>query len=181
MDHTIDLNKELIERCRQGDIKAQFNLYKRYSGAMYNIAIRLLNNKMDTEDVLQESFITVFERLNELKRDEAFGSWLKRIVINNCISILKNNIHLEDIDSLVLLEDDYDEIIESDTDPAIVHNAIKKLPEGARTILILHALESYKHREIANLLKISESTSKTQYRRALNLLGKNFKKKIYVN
>jgi len=148
---------------------------------MYNIAIRLLNNKMDTEDVLQESFITVFERLNELKRDEAFGSWLKRIVINNCISILKNNIHLEDIDSLVLLEDDYDEIIERDTDPAIVHNAIKKLPEGARTILILHALESYKHREIANLLKISESTSKTQYRRALNLLGKNLKARNYVN
>lgn len=181
MDHTIDLNKELIERCRQGDIKAQFSLYKRYSGAMYNIAIRLLNNKMDTEDVLQESFITVFERLNELKRDEAFGSWLKRIVINNCISILKNNIHLEDIDSLVLLEDEYDEIVESDPDPAIVHNAIKELPEGARTILILHALESYKHREIANLLKISESTSKTQYRRALNLLGNNLKKKIYVN
>jgi len=90
MNQSIDLNIELIERCKRGDIKAQFNLYKRYSTAMYNIAIRFLNNKMDTEDILQESFITVFGRLNELKRNEAFGSWLKRISICKTTSFLKH-------------------------------------------------------------------------------------------
>ena len=182
MNQSIDLNIELIERCKQGDIKAQFSLYKRYSGAMYNIAVRFLNNKMDTEDILQESFITVFSRLNELKRNEAFGSWLKRIVINNCISFLrKNRMHFEDIDNHKLPDEDFNDVVEEEIDPAIVHNAIKQLPEGARTIVILYALENYKHREIADLLKISESTSKTQYKRALDLLSKNLITKSYVN
>ena len=91
-----------------------------------------------------------------MKRSEAFGSWLKRIVINNCISFLrKNRIHFEDIDNHRLPDEDYNDVIEEKFDPAIVHNAIKKLPEGARTIVILYALENYKHREIADLLKIS--------------------------
>ena len=76
----------MIEKCLDGDINAQFQLYKQYSKAMYNIASRILNNKMDAEDILQESFITAFNRLGELKNRDAFGSWLKRIVINKCIS-----------------------------------------------------------------------------------------------
>ncbi len=98
MENTLEINKKLIEKCRQGDIKAQFTLYKKYSIAMYNIAIRFLNNKMDAEDVLQESFVTAFNRLSELKNDKVFGSWLKKIVINNCISFVrKNKVYFEDI------------------------------------------------------------------------------------
>lgn len=181
MNQSINLNIELIERCKKGDIKAQFSLYKQYSAAMYNIAVRFLNNKMDAEDILQESFITVFEGLNELKNNEAFGSWLKRIVINNCISFLrKNKMHFEDLEGQRLTDEGFDNVIEDEIDPAIVHSAIKELPEGARTIVVLYALENYKHREIAELLKISESTSKSQYKRALNLLGENIKTKSYV-
>ena len=91
MDSTGDHTGRIIEKCIEGDIKAQFILYKMYSTAMYNIAIRILNNKMDTEDILQESFITAFGRLNELNNEKALGSWLKRIVINNCISHIRNN------------------------------------------------------------------------------------------
>ena len=89
--------------------------------------------------------------------------------------------HFEDIDNHKLPDEDYNDVIEEKIDPAVVHNAIKELPEGARTIVILYALENYKHREIADLLKISESTSKTQYKRALGLLSKNLITKSYVN
>src|SRR5674476_1555672 len=88
----LNINGQLLERCRKGEVKAQFMLYKQYSRAMYNIAIRFLNNKMDAEDILQESFVSAFEKLGELTSDNAFGSWLKRIVINNCISHLRRNI-----------------------------------------------------------------------------------------
>jgi len=180
-DHNITI--QLVQKCRQGDIKAQFSLYKRYSGAMYNIAMRLTNNKMDAEDILQESFITAFNQLMELQKESAFGNWLKRIVVNNCIGFLrKSKVYFEDITEQIQAENMEEEpLIEDTIDPAKIHHAIKELPAGARTILVMHALEGYKHREIAEMLAISESTCKTQYKRALSLLNKKFKNPIHVN
>src|SRR5450759_4821337 len=178
----VNINRQILERCKNGEVKAQFMLYKQYSKAMYNIAIRFLNNKMDAEDILQESFLTAFEKLTELTNDNAFGSWLKRIVINNCITHLRHNkFEFEDIDDYASLEYTDDGDAELNIDPALVHTAIKELPAGGRTILVLHALEGYKHREIAEMLGVTESTSKTQYKRALDLLFINLKKKIYVS
>ncbi|MDX2445028.1 MAG: RNA polymerase sigma factor [Bacteroidales bacterium] len=182
MKQTLEINNPLIERCKQGDIKAQFLLYKQYSTSMYNIAIRFLNNKMDAEDILQESFITAFNKLVDLKSDASFGTWLKRIVINNCISFLrKNKIYFEDVDDFPAEEMAASQEIEKSASPALIHNAIKELPEGARTVLVLHSLEGYKHREISEMLSISESTCRTQYKRALGLLNSKLKNKIYVN
>jgi RNA polymerase sigma-70 factor (ECF subfamily) len=178
----VNINRQILERCKNGEVKAQFMLYKQYSKAMYNIAIRFLINKMDSEDILQESFLTAFEKLTELTNDNAFGSWLKRIVINNCITHLRHNkFEFEDIEDHASLKYPDDEDAELNIDPALVHTAIKELPAGSRTILALHALEGYKHREIAEMLGVSESTSKTQYKRALDLLFINLKKKIYVS
>ena len=149
---------------------------------MYNIAIRFLNNKMDAEDILQESFIKAFNNLEELKNKDLFGSWLKRIVINNCISLQrKRKIAFEEIN-----EEKYGELVELDegvpeVDPALVHDAIKELPPKGRTVLVLRALEGYSHKEIAEKLGISVSTSKTQYSRALSLLKKKLKGKVDVN
>lgn len=173
--------KNIIVRCQEGDVKAQFLLYKQYSKAMYNIAIRFLNNTMDAEDILQESFLSAFEKINGLVNTNSFGSWLKRIVINNCLSLLrKKKIYFEDIDDYKLEDaDDHDSL--ADIDPVMVHREIKNLPDGGRTILVLHALEGYKHREIAKMMGISESTSRTQYKRALGILIKNVKEKVYVN
>lgn len=183
MEKTIDIKRQVIERCLQGDIKAQFQLYKQYSKAMYNIAIRFLDNKMDAEDILQESFCTAFIRLNELEQHAAFGGWLKRIVINNCISLQrKRKIRFEEFEadhpghSADGPEEEFPLIF---LEPALVHQAIKKLPAGGRTILIMHALEGYKHKEIAEALNISESTSKTQFSRALSLLRKELKGKAH--
>jgi RNA polymerase sigma factor (sigma-70 family) len=172
---------EIIERCKKGEASAQLMLYKKYSKAMYNIALRFLNNKMDAEDILQESFITAFEKLVELSSHNAFGYWLKRIVINNCITHIRNKrLVFDDIDEHTSLERPDEEEPDFRIDPAIVHNSIKGLPPGGRTIMVLHALEGYKHREIAEMLGISESTCKSQYRRALALLHKDLKQKIYV-
>ena len=176
----LNINSQILARCRRGEVKAQFILYKQYSRAMYNIAIRFLNNKMDAEDILQESFVTAFEKLSELTSDNAFGSWMKRIVINNCITHLKRRrIAFDDIKDYPAEDTDESDI--TGIDPTVIHNAIKLLPDGGRTILVLHALEGYKHREIAAMLGISESTSKSQYKRALELLAVNLKHKIYVS
>lgn len=176
MKETININSRLIEKCLNGDIKAQYQLYKQYSKAMYNIAIRFLNNKMDAEDILQESFVTAFSRLEELKNKDVFGSWLKRIVINKCISLQrKRKISFEEIDDERLGGfDDMDNGL-ADLDPALLHGAIKELPPRGRMVLVLRALKGYSHKEIAETLDISVSTSKTQYSRALSLLKKKLK------
>jgi RNA polymerase sigma-70 factor (ECF subfamily) len=120
--------------------------------------------------------------LGELQNKDLFGSWLKRIVINNCISLQrKRKITFEEID-----ERRHGEVEEMDegmpkVDPALVHRAIKELPNKGRTVLVLRALEGYSHKEIAETLDISVSTSKTQYSRALSLLNKKLKGKIDVN
>ena len=182
MEETININHRLIEKCLDGDIKAQFQLYKQYSKAMYNIASRILNNKMDAEDILQESFITAFNRLGELKNRDAFGSWLKRIVINKCISQQRRKkIDFEEIDDYKLENGPVQEESLPDIDPALVHHAIRELPEKGRAVLVLRALEGYRHKEISELLNISVSTSKTQYSRALALLNRKLKSKLDVD
>lgn len=160
-------------------MRAQFIVYKAYSKAMFNTAIRFMNNKMDAEDILQESFVTAFRDIVTLENSTAFGSWLKRIVINNSISALrKRKIIFSDIPDNLIEESEEQPFT---PDPAIIHNAIKELPEGARSVLILYLLEGYSHREVAETLGITESTSRTQYARALGLLRVKLKERIYVN
>lgn len=136
---------------------------------------------MDAEDILQESFTTAFKRLGELKNPDVFGSWLKRIVINKCISLQrKRRIDFEEIDEYKLGEEMEPEDELAGINPALVHQAIRELPNKGRSVLVLRALEGYSHKEIAETLNISVSTSKTQYSRALTLLNKNLKDKVYA-
>ena len=176
-----DLHKELINRCKVGDIKAQYNLYKIFSKRMYNVAMRFMNNRMDADEIVQDTFITAFQKIKDFEGKGHFGQWLKRITINNCISILrKRKIYFEKIDenhAVVELPEDVDD----DLDPAIVHQAIKELPERSRIVLNLYALEGYKHKEISEMLGIKESTSKTQYRRAKLILMEKLKSVVYEN
>ena len=168
---TTDINSKLVDEARQGDQKAMFRLYKMYLPAMYNTCIRILVNKDDAQDIIQESFISAFTGLDGFRGEATFGAWLKRIVVNKSINHLRNNktvfidlenINVEDTDSE---NDDLPDI------PAeVIHNSIKSLPDKARVVLNLYLLEGYLHREIALMLGISESTSRTQYRRAKKLL-----------
>lgn len=165
----IHIHAPLIEECRQGSSKAQFMLYKQYSRAMYNLAYRMMNNREDAEDMLQETFIDCFRNIGSFRFESTFGAWLKSILINKCI----NQIRKKKVD--LVLADSFPQIpVEEEAEPEYstdaVFRGIEKLPDGYRIILTLYLLEGYDHTEIAQIMGITESTSKSQYSRAKDKL-----------
>lgn len=169
------IHAPLIEECRRGNSKAQFRLYEQYSKAMYNLAYRILNNREDAEDILQESFIECFRSIQTFRFESTFGAWLKKIIVNKCINhIKKKRIDLTLVDNLPPVIDEEEEVQEYETGK--IFKGIEMLPDGYRIILTLYLLEGYDHSEISQILGITESTSKSQYSRAKeklrNLLSK---------
>ncbi len=163
----VHVHAEIIERCRQGDREAHYQLYKLYSKSMYNIGFRIVNNEMEAQDVLQEAFISAFRNLDHYRGEASFGSWLKKIVVNNAINVLKarKTEHLPDdehfdVQEEVATEAEFPFSIEQ------VGKAMERLPDGYRSVLSLYLLEGYDHTEIAGILGISESTSKSQFNRS---------------
>ncbi len=164
-----DIHKDYIERSKKGDIKAQFKLYSLYSKAMYNIALRMLNDMMEAEDLLQEAFSEAFDKLHYFRYESSFGAWLKRIVINRSINHLKKKrvelILSEEILKYERIEDDNNKE-EPEYDMNTILKAISMLSDGYRVVFSLYMLEGYDHQEISEILGITESTSKSQYLRA---------------
>jgi RNA polymerase sigma-70 factor (ECF subfamily) len=165
----INIHAPLIEQCRKGSSRAQFMLYNQYSKAMYNVAYRMMNNREDAEDMLQESFMECFRNISSFRFESTFGAWLKSILINRCI----NHLRKKKID-IVLYETPPvnvpEEEAETEYDTDNVFKGIELLPDGYRIVLTLYLLEGYDHTEIAQILGISESTSKSQYFRAKDKL-----------
>ena len=164
-----DIHRDVIESCKKGDVRAQYQLYSLYSKAMYNICYRITNRQEEAEDMLQESFSYAFSRLGSFRYESSFGAWLKRIVVNTCINHLKKRkvdlVYTEQQNDPLPDDDlvDYEEIkFKVDN----VMKAIEKLPEGYRIVFSLYLLEGYDHKEIAEILGVSESTSKSQFLRA---------------
>jgi len=166
----ISIHADLIQRAIGNDREAQFELFKKYNAAMYNTALRITRNTALAEDVIQESFLSAFQSLVFYRGEASFGSWLKRIVINKAITLTKKESRWD------LVEDDrqldqIDWVAEEPLyDVDAVRRAIEALPHGFRTVLSLYLLEGYDHKEIAEILDITESTSKTQYMRAKDKL-----------
>ena len=159
------MHAPLIEDCRKGNSKAQFRLYNQYSKAMYNLAYRILNNREDAEDILQEAFVECFRNIGTFRFESTFGAWLKKIVVNKCINhIKKKKIDLIPCETLPDSVNEENEEVNYDT--AKIFKCIELLPDGYRIILTLYLLEGYDHSEISQILTISESTSKSQYSRA---------------
>jgi RNA polymerase sigma factor (sigma-70 family) len=162
----------LVDRCVQGDVESYRLLYDHYAKAMYNTALRIVNNTADAEDILQESFSDAFRTLKTFKNRSTFGAWLKRIVINKSINKVKRerkkwvDVDIAHIDSFAFQEEP--EIDESEFVFRVesIKRSILLLPDGYRTVLSLHLMENYKHEEIAEMLGISHATVRTQYIRA---------------
>ncbi|MCB8994441.1 MAG: sigma-70 family RNA polymerase sigma factor [Bacteroidales bacterium] len=164
-----EIHRDIIELSKSGNVKAQYELYSLYSRAMFGICMRMLNRREEAEDILQESFAEIFDKLDSFRFESGFGSWAKRIVVNKCINHIKKrgpaiqfNADLKDTadDSETI---DYEGIsfqVEK------VKRAVSELPDGYRVIFSLFAIEGYDHEEISSILGISVSTSKTQYMRA---------------
>jgi len=155
-NNILHTHKELIENSKQGSRNAQYNLYKLYVDAMYNVAMRMVKIKQDAEDIVQESFIQAFKNLNSFKYESTFGAWLKRIVVNKSINHLK----LKKIPFIPLEGELYkitDNEIEDEidiTDIKKVIQAINLLPAGFQQIINLYLIEGYDHIEIGEILGI---------------------------
>ncbi|MEP6647467.1 MAG: sigma-70 family RNA polymerase sigma factor [Saprospiraceae bacterium] len=148
---------------------AQHTMYKRYCDAMYNVCYRIIGNEGEAEDALQESFLDIFNRLDTFRGESSLGAWIKRIVINHCLNELKRRkINFEALDDLMKesIIDDAEPIYDNEYDVKRVKTAIMKLPDGYRQVLTLYLIEGYDHGEIANILGIQETGSKSQYSRA---------------
>ena len=161
---------ELIERCLGGDTLGYKELYVRYAKAMYNTCLRMLNNVAEAEDVLQESFMEAFKNLERFEHRTSFGGWLKQICINRSINQLKKR-KINWVDMEKAAGSDWaDEQEMDETEIALQVEAVKKaimqLPDGYRTVLNLYLMEGYDHEEIAEILHVAESTTRTQYMRA---------------
>lgn len=175
-----NIHKDLIEACKKGNKKAQFKLYRLYSHSMFNVCMRILNNSMEAEEVMQDAFLKAFQNIESFKGEVSWGAWLKRIVINQSVDALrKRKIVFEPYnetlqETVIDSENEWKNYNEDDI------NAIKReiynLPDGYRTVISLYLLEGYDHDEIAEILNISSSTSRSQYLRAKQKLRENLKK-----
>jgi len=161
---------DLVERCKQGDSAAFRKLYDLYSKAMFNTSYRILNDYAEAEDVLQESFIDAYRHLHSFRSRSSFGSWLKQIVVNKSINVLrKRKLDTVDIDFTMAAElPDENGPDEKEIQYKVeeVRKAIQQLPDGYRMVLSLYLLEGYDHEEISEILQLAESTVRTQYMRA---------------
>ncbi len=169
MDHqVIELQNDLIARCKMGDQDAHYRVYKLYSKGMYNVAYRIVGNEDDATDVLQESFISAFRNLNSYRADATFGAWIKRIVVNKAINSLQRKKFepFPDDNTWDVAEDETAIEYGNGLTVERVKQSIELLPDGYRSVLSLYLLEGYDHQEIGEIMGISESTSKSQLNRA---------------
>jgi RNA polymerase sigma factor (sigma-70 family) len=171
---------ELVDKCKQGDKNSFQELYHLYAKAMFNTSYRILNDYTDAEDVLQESFIDAYRSLHSFGNRSSFGTWLKQIVINKSITVLrKKKWLLTDIEQGPYAEMPDEERVNEEEISLKVHEvkkAIQDLPDGYRTVLSLYLLEGYDHEEIAEILQVAQSTVRTQYLRAKQKLLLQLKK-----
>lgn len=162
----------LLKGCLNSDAVAQRELYNKYSPKMLAVCYRFAHNREDAEDMLQEGFIKVFLQMHSFENRGSFEGWIRRIIVHTCINILKKNKKFNE--SVDIIHATGVQIREESV-PAIIQakqvvECIRMLPIGYRTVLNLYAIEGYSHREIANILGIEESTSRSQYTRAKTML-----------
>jgi RNA polymerase sigma-70 factor (ECF subfamily) len=159
----LNSHQALIEGCKKGDQKAQFQIYKLYYKAMYNSSLRIVNNPMEAKDIMQESFLSAFESIGTYSGTVSFGTWLRKIVQNRSLDFLrkKSKMIFEDIESLRVIEDTIEDGLninaEAESKVRRVTDVIKSLPEKCREILSLYLIEGYVHDEIAIRLKYNYS------------------------
>ena len=162
----------MLHGCLNNNASAQEALYGRFSPRMLGVCYRFARSKEDAEDMLQEGFIKVFTQMQQFRGQGALEGWIRKIIVHTCINILKKNKKfLDSVDlihagGLYLNENNIPSILETKE----VVESVRKLPMGYRTVLNLYAIEGFTHKEIAQMLDIEESTSRSQYTRAKAML-----------
>jgi RNA polymerase sigma factor (sigma-70 family) len=170
-DSSVDIDK-LVVACQLNDRKAQMKLYKHYSGTMYNTSLRIVQDTMLAEDIVQESFLKAFLSLAQFRKEVPFVVWLRRIVINKSLDELRKRrtefVQIEENKMPHELYPEDDDTIREVNEKMIraLKQAMNKLSDGYRVIFSLFYFEGYDHDEIADILNISASTSRSQLTRA---------------
>ena len=174
-----NIHEDLIRGCQVNDRKSQFQVYKLYYKAMFNTAIRIVNDSARAEDIMQEAFLEAFRQIGTYRGESSFGSWLKKIVIHKSIDEIrkaKEIISIDEVDVEVAdqnEEENYIQVLSTRVEE--IRKAIHALPDSYRIILSLYLLEGYDHEEISKILDISYNLSRTRYSRArkklLELIG----------
>ncbi|MBP6432821.1 MAG: sigma-70 family RNA polymerase sigma factor [Ferruginibacter sp.] len=162
----------MIAGCLKNNALAQEALYYRFSPRMLGVCYRFAKNREDAEDMLQEGFVKIFTQIFQFRGEGSLEGWIRRIVVHTCINILKKNKKFTDSVDLIHANGMH---IKEDLIPSILQakqvvECIRLLPLGYKTVLNLYAIEGFSHKEIAHLLDIEESTSRSQYTRAKAML-----------
>ena len=177
MKSTKQLHRSVIEACKKNDAKAQMQLYDLYCEAMYTVALRYVKDSFIAEDVMQEAFIKAFKKIELYREEVTFGVWLKKITINQSIDWLKKKklslVSINEETTSIVDEDDWN-VAPSITYEEIV-KSIQQLKEKYRLVLTLFLLEGYDHKEISQILGITEVTSRTHLMRGKKLVQEELK------
>ncbi len=171
---------QLIPLCKKGNQRAQLEVYNRYYKAMYNTAFRIVKDTAEAEDIIQEAFLNAFTKLDSFKGDAPFGSWLKRIVINNSLNSYqkKKKLAETDLDNHLHKIEDQDGITEVDSTNIGVQqikNAMNSLKDNYRVSLSLHLIEGYDYEEMSQIMNISYANCRTMVSRAKESLRKKLR------
>jgi RNA polymerase sigma factor (sigma-70 family) len=168
-----DIHHELIKQCRKKDRRAQIEIYQLYFKAMYNTSLRILNNNADAEDIMQESFLDAFNKLDMYAETGSFGAWLKRIVVNKSLDFLKTKKDISRLDDVKVelmeiteLQEEENNMVEVDIQLEEVKQGMGRLPAHYRIIVSLYLMEGYNHEEIARILNLSYENVRVRYIRA---------------
>jgi RNA polymerase sigma factor (sigma-70 family) len=169
-----DDDKILVEGCLQNDRKLQKQLYQKYFKSMFQICLSYSGNRTEAKDIIQEAFIKVFTGLDKFNGKGSLEGWIRRIVTNTAIDYFRQRKRLVFSDEFPdePEEEERGSYTFQDLTNEMVLHYVNQLPDGARVVFNLFAVEGLQHKEIAKKLKISEGTSKSQYKRARNLLKK---------
>lgn len=174
-------NEKLIRKCQQKSKKAFEELYKKFSPFVYGICLRYAKNRDEAQDILQDCFIKVMDRIGDFRFEGSFEGWLQRMAVNESLNYLRlGRSSFSDIDDDdASVEDECPDIV-SDMSARELLDIISKLPDGYRTIFNMYVIEGYQHNEIAEILNITESTSRSQLKKAreqlISLIKNDFKR-----
>jgi len=166
----INIHQDLLDHCLDGDRKAQFEIYRLYYKSMYNSSLRIVGVPEEAEDIMQESFLIAFRKLKTYGCEVSFGAWLKKIVINRSLDVLrKRKVLFEELRAELPVVSEPEPEAEPEAGSITVEEvkrAINSLSDGYRTILSMILLEGYDHEEVSEILGIKNVTSRTQFSRA---------------
>jgi len=168
--------EELIKKCKQRDVKAQSEVYQLFAGKLFALCLKYSKNYQEAQDNLQDGFITIFNKIEQYKFKGSFEGWLKRIVVNTALQKYREK------NVLNLISDEIPDEVETEIDETTLSldyllRIIQELPNRYRLVFNMYVLDGYSHREIAELLEISEGTSKSNLSRARQIL----KRKVEEN